>query len=537
VFFIRRRFGMKSFFSRLSLSAAGMLCVVCCSCSTREQTVTERVGEVTAIEAKQPGREPADVKPTETEPPAERREPEEQPIVEKPIDESEVVAEIGDYVITRGELAERLVREIRGDPEDREIPNEWVEAEEVLLKMIAEKAMIMEGREKNYLEGDTTFQRFYDERLVSLLLQRHLEGKTGVTDSEVDSKMKSDPKLNEARARAMVEGAKQREAVEDFYKEICERRKVRKVKHNFPKAAQIHQRLLYRPQSPRKGYWITRRQMEEELTTAEKNLVLATYDGGSVTLMDWLGALHQISPPKRPRDLQTIQGVERLLDSAMRLPIFVTEAKARGLDKDEAFVKQIREREDRILYSKVQRKLFEGLAKPTDEEAADYFDKHKKEFRTVDKLKMEQIWCEDLKTAQKVKDELDKGGDFKSVRQQYALNKKAGPVDTSIEKEGIFFKDLWKGEPDQIIGPVGGFYRARERRASNWEIRWRVVKVLEKNPGRMRAYSKAESAVKRRIRREQREAAAAKHRKELLEKYSYRIYSEKIKNIDPLATP
>ncbi|MHC4061856.1 MAG: peptidylprolyl isomerase [Planctomycetota bacterium] len=526
---------MRSFFSRLALSAAGVLIVICHSCTTTEQTVTEKVGEPTVIEAKQPVAEPVDVKPIEVKPPPEQQKPEEPPVVEKPVEQSDVVAEIGDYVITRGELEERLIREIRGDPEDREIPDEPVEAENVLRRMIAEKAMIIEGREKKYLEGDTTFKRFRDERLASLLLQRHLESNINVTESEIDEKVRNNPKLDRARAEAMLRASKQKGAVEQFYNQICEKRNLRKAKYNFPKAAQIHQRLLYRPQSPRKGYWITKRQMEDELTATEKNLALATYDGGKVTLMDWLGALHQISPPKRPRDLHTTEGVERLLDSAIRLPIFVTEAEARGLDKDEALLTQVREREDRILYSKVRRKLFEGLKKPTEEETADYFDKHKDEFRTLDKLKMEQIWCGDLKTAEKVKEELERGGGFGSVRQQHALNKKGGPVNTSLEKEGIFFKDLWTGEPGEIVGPVRGFYRTPGgRRGSRWQIKWRVVKVLEKDPGRRRGYTKVKRDVERRMRWQQREAAMAKRAEELLEQYSYKIYSGRIENINPL---
>ncbi|MHC4363415.1 MAG: SurA N-terminal domain-containing protein [Planctomycetota bacterium] len=267
---------MRSFFSRLALSAAGVLIVICHSCTTTEQTVTEKVGEPTVIEAKQPVAEPVDVKPIEVKPPPEQQKPEEPPVVEKPVEQSDVVAEIGDYVITRGELEERLIREIRGDPEDREIPDEPVEAENVLRRMIAEKAMIIEGREKKYLEGDTTFKRFRDERLASLLLQRHLESNINVTESEIDEKVRNNPKLDRARAEAMLRASKQKGAVEQFYNQICEKRNLRKAKYNFPKAAQIHQRLLYRPQSPRKGYWITKRQMEDELTATEKNLALAT---------------------------------------------------------------------------------------------------------------------------------------------------------------------------------------------------------------------------------------------------------------------
>ncbi len=80
------------------------------------------------------------------------------------------------------------------------------------------------------------------------------------------------------------------------------------------RAAEIHQRLLYRPKEPRNVGWIQNSQVRNELTPQEKNIVLAAYDKGKVTLEDWLVALCEIVPPGRPKDLHTTKGVEQLLD-------------------------------------------------------------------------------------------------------------------------------------------------------------------------------------------------------------------------------
>jgi hypothetical protein len=75
-----------------------------------------------------------------------------------------------------------------------------------------------------------------------------------------------------------------------------------------------------------------------------------------------------------------------------------------------------------------------------------------------------------------------------------------------------------------------GFYRNG--------IKWRVVKILGKKPGKVREYSKnMEEEVESRIRYERREAVIAKYRKELLEKYPFEIYPERIKDINPLNIP
>jgi peptidyl-prolyl cis-trans isomerase C len=500
--------------------------MLCCSCTTTE--------EVTAVTAEKPAvaePKPAAPEPAKPRPVAVERKPREP--AAKPAGEAVVVAEIGDYVITKDELEQRLINKL-STFRDEQMPN----AETVLLEMVAEKAMIMEGREQNLLKGDAWTRRFYEQKLTGLLLQTALEGKLSVTDSEIDAAVKANPRLDRARARASVERAKAGRLVDEFFNEISKKLHVKKLRENLPKAVQIHQRLLYEPKEQRRGYWITNQQLREELTQGEKDIVLATFDGGKITLLDWFETLNQMSPPSRPKDLDTEEGIERLLERAMRMPIFIAEAKSRGLDKDKRFLQEVGKREDRILLGKVRGNVFKDIKRPTEEESIAYFNKHKEDFMSPDTLKIEQIWCEDLETARKVKNELDGGGDFESVKQQYSLNKAEKAIDITAGRERVFFKDLWEAEPNQIAGPVKGFYRSGGRRQAQWQIRWRIVKILEKRPGEMREYSKEVGRdVNGTIQQRQREAAMTKYRKELLARHRYRIYSERIRDIEPFDIP
>ena len=62
--------------------------------------------------------------------------------------------------------------------------------------------------------------------------------------------------------------------------------------------------------------------------------------------------------------------------------------------------------------------------------------------------------------------------------------------------------------------------------------------ILEKKPGTVREYSgNMENTVKDRMMNERRNAVLAEYSKELLKKYSYRIYADRIKDIDPLDIP
>ena len=129
-----------------------------------------------------------------------------------------------------------------------------------------------------------------------------------------------------------------------------------------------------------------------------------------------------------------------------------------GLDKDEGLLKEVKEYEDRILLNKTRNEKLRDIRGPiAEEQLLAYFNENKEEFGTQNMIKVDQIWFQDLKTAQKAKAELDKGKDLESVRQTYSLEKKAYPYTAYPSGDGIFLNDLWKGEPNEVVGPVKGF--------------------------------------------------------------------------------
>jgi hypothetical protein len=393
----------------------GLLIALCLCCAEKNQEADKSVRQG-RIEAKQ----------EETEP--------------------NVVAKIGDYTIKKEELEERLMTELRPNPYELRSETETPDAKAVLMKMIAEKAAVIEARRQKFHEEETVqaaTKRFKEKKLVNSLLTTHLQGKMTITDPEIDEKMKSDPKLDRARAKAMLTRTKSGKLLGQYYNELYKKFHVQKMSDNFSKAAQIHQRLLFQPKKPRKMGFIRISQTKDELTPEEKNIVLAAYDNGKITLKDWFDALCEMSPPSRPRDLNTSKGVERLLERALRIPIFISEAKLLGLDKDENLLKQVKEYEDGILLNKARREKIKDIKGPIpDEQIVDYFNNNKEVFGTQNTLKIDQIWCQDLKTAQKAKADLDNGRDFESVRKTYSLQEKSYPFDAYLGSEGMFFKDL-----------------------------------------------------------------------------------------------
>ncbi|MHC4682422.1 MAG: peptidylprolyl isomerase, partial [Planctomycetota bacterium] len=395
--------------------------------------------------------------------------------------------------------------------------------------------MILEARKQTYLEDEMTraaIKRYSDRRLVNLLVQKYMEknrGKIAATEDEIKQRMQVDPKLDKIRAKAEIERARAGKLLDEYYKQIYAKSRARKLDQYFPRAIEVHQRLLHRPKGPRKVPWMQTSQVRDELVPSEENMVLALYSGGKITLKDWLVAYCDIVPPRRPA-INTPAAVDELVERALRMPLLVWEAKSLGLDKDQDFLKQVREYEDRRLLSEVRLAKQKEGTEPTPEQVMAYFNENKEAFGTSEKLKIDLIWCEDLRTARKVKAELAGGRDFEAVRKQYSLEKKGKAFHTQPGGEGLFWKDLWAGEPGRILGPLKGFYGRG--------IKWRIVKILEKTPGQAKEYAdQMESQIKDRMMTERRKQIIASYGQELLKKYPSQVYPDRVKEIDPLDIP
>ena len=166
---------MKLSFNKLTLIFIGLLTVFCTLCLAKAQAPRVRTGGAS-------GRIPRQ------SPPAAIAKVQLQPVI---------VASIEDHTITKQELEQRVLREIRpisyGNYNEEPKP---VDVNAVLLKMIAEKAMISEARKGDYLKDESLaslIQRERDKRLVNLLLTRTLQpvlDKFVITEAEIQKRMK-----------------------------------------------------------------------------------------------------------------------------------------------------------------------------------------------------------------------------------------------------------------------------------------------------------------------------------------------------------
>ncbi len=445
-----------------------------------------------------------------------------------------IVGKIGDYTITADELEQRIIREARPyDPTNLNNVTEPPAAKAVLEKMLAEKAMSMEARKLGFLKRDMVYsviRKRAEREFINKLLRDYLRANLQIKESEVQERMKADPKLSREQALRTIQAIKSRELLDKYYAQIQEKFQAKKHTDNFAKAAKVYERLLLHPKDERNVSFVRMTQIDTDMTADEQNLVLATYADQKLTLKDILKNIcENMAPPSRPQNLNTAEGIDQFVNASMRMPLLVAEAKSLGLDKDEDIRKTVRDMEDSRLLGEMMRVKNNQVKQPDANEVREYFEQNKELFRQK-KLMIDEIWCEDLAAAKKTRALLDEGKDFAKVKEENTLDKDWKPREVYAGSEGFLWGRLWSADPGDVVGPVIGFYKDG--------IKWRLVKILEKQAGDIPAFEgNIPDMAKTKVTDDRRNELFARFRKELLKQYPPEIYEDKIKDIDPLKIP
>jgi len=452
-----------------------------------------------------------------------------------PEDDPNVVAIIGPYVITGDQFKEEYTRQLMPNPYTAMPPRPAPDLNDVLMRMLGDKAIILDARARGMDKRDeivSFIKTTRQQRLANMAAQQVIGQEIAVTEKDINDVLASRPRLNREQALAIARRQKAMQILDAHYSELIKQLHLEKSKENIAKVAQLHERLITKPKPPEKKniYWIENSQLKTDLDPNERALVLARFDGGQFTVEDWFSTLFEMAPPRRPKDLSTAEGAERFLDMALERPLFAAEAISKGLDKDPQLNRELSKLEDDWVFGFAQQELAKGLDEPNDGEIASFYQQVRDRYARNDALKLAVIWCKDRQMAQKLRQELDQGRAFELLQQRYNSDPKASePTDAYGRTEGPFWAQLWAAEPNQIVGPILGFKEGR--------LAWRLVKVLAKVPAEPPSFENIKGMLRDDLAEAKRQQVLDLKRKELLARYAYKTFPQRLAGFDPRQMP
>ncbi len=197
----------------------------------------------------------------------------------------------------------------------------------------------------------------------------------------------------------------------------------------------------------------------EQLDRNERELILATWDGGQMTVIEYLTRVNKNIPRSMRPDFDNHDSLAAIIFRMKMNDILVVEAHREGIDNDPEFLEGLRLFKE-LAMAEIMRDDSIPLPPPPEEASVRlYYDKHLEEFTVPAKVQVHEILVSDELKAQKLKKELKSFEAFKQAASDYTerLGKRIGGGDIGYIEMRWYpevFKEAWKTPVGGIGGPV-----------------------------------------------------------------------------------
>lgn len=197
----------------------------------------------------------------------------------------------------------------------------------------------------------------------------------------------------------------------------------------------------------------------EQLDRNERELVLATWDGGQMTVSDYLTTVAKYMPLKVRPDFDNYDSLAATIFRLKLNDILAVEAHREGIDNDPRYLEKLT-RFKELTMAETMREDSIPLPPPPDEGMMrQYYEEHAEEFSIPARVHIHEILLSDELKAQKLKKELKSLEAFKQAAMDMTerIGKRIGGGDLGYI-QGIAFPEIfdlaWKTPVGAIGGPV-----------------------------------------------------------------------------------
>ncbi len=260
------------------------------------------------------------------------------------------------------------------------------------------------------------------------------------------------------------------------------------------------------------------------------NPVLARFDNEVITAEDYEEALKTLPPQlqwaiHQNRDLRA-----KFLDNIVKKRLLVKEAIANGIKEDQEMKRKIALFRNELILDRYLKENLKGI-RVTDAEAQEYYNKHKAEFTTEEKVRARHILVKDKAQAQKILVELKRGADFATLARKYSIDKataaKGGELGFFGRGDVVrpFAEAAFSMKPGQISPIVKSPFG------------YHIIQVEEVRPAKQKPFSKVKGQIKNQLLQEKQQQAFDRLIAQIEKKWKVQEYPERLNGIFEGKTP
>jgi foldase protein PrsA len=314
--------------------------------------------------------------------------------------------------------------------------------------------------------GYVSYGRFEDEfqnAIFSMKLgeiSRPIQSRNGWHIAKVFDKIKNTPadlEKDKSKYRELVHQYKQKTMVRDFIEDVRSEYDYKINTANFDllkrKAEESKASKTKQPGLPSSAY------LDSTLfSDSELKLNIIDYDGGGITINDYLELMKGYRPQRAPEFNDT--GKMNDILEGMAMPALLERmAYKEGIDKTEAFKADWGYLQGSDLMQQMKNKI-QGQAGPvTEEEIIKYYNEHRQDFFMPDQIRASALAVKTREEASELLKRAVGGANFYQLAVKYSVDKKTGSQGGdlnffTIARYTPIYNAAEKMEKNQLGGPV-----------------------------------------------------------------------------------
>lgn len=233
-----------------------------------------------------------------------------------------------------------------------------------------------------------------------------------------------------------------------------------------------------------------------QLDRDEKELILASWDGGQVTMGQYLSRISKINPRFRP-DLDDYEGLAEFAFQLEFEKILSVEARRSGMEDDPEFKRKLKKFKELTMADIMENDSIPYPEEPDEDEIRQYYDNHPEEFLIPEKIHIYEIMFNDHSLAETYAHKTRSLQKFKAVASQYT--ERSGKRTTSgdlgwIEERS--YPRLFAAAKETDVGRVAGPITLAGK--------YSIIYVAEKRPEQVKDFLMVKQNIKETLGRQRR---------------------------------
>lgn len=306
------------------------------------------------------------------------------------------------------------------------------------------------------------------------------------------------------RIKQMVERQKQTERMEEYLEGLFER-------YNFTFNEDVISKVSGRYANP---------EDPSKMSMEEKDLVLATWDGGEFTVGQ-LDSLYMSQPPYRRPPITNEEQLQEFVKQASQEKLLLAETERVNITEHEKYKEAFKNELEEAMLRQIQSEVYSNITL-NDPELKEYYEANTDSFMEPKTIVAKEVQLSSETEAQDVASKVRGGADITEIAADKSERSYLKARDWELEITEARFPDLYAAVENASVGDVVG--PVKDNRTNKWSV-LKVVNIREAAP---MAFERVKGRIKSKLGRQKRQEAMEDFLEKVRAEYSVKVFEDNV---------